>query len=233
MVYDAKTRTVIMFGGYGQTADLSDTWSWNGTTWTQLFPSSNPPPLDDEAAAYDPSTGTVVLFGGFSNGSVNPATWVFNGSTWSEQALPTSPPALFGATMTYDSAAHDIVLFGGMTDGGPTSSGTWVYNGTSWIQQSPAASPPGLFGATMSYDAVSHQAVLFGGYTVDLFSPQNQTWAWNGKTWTQLAPSISPSDRCGAASAYDLKTKSIVLFGGIGDSGPSSEVLLGDTWNFG
>ena len=49
MAYDAATRTVLLFGGEGKLSrgpdggsdgELSDTWSWSGTTWTKLSPPS-------------------------------------------------------------------------------------------------------------------------------------------------------------------------------------------------
>ena len=42
MAYDAATGTVVLFGGLGGHGDLGDTWTWNGTTWTQQAPSDQP-----------------------------------------------------------------------------------------------------------------------------------------------------------------------------------------------
>ena len=45
MAYDAATGQLVLFGGFDQQhgADLNDTWTWNGTTWTQLSPATSPP----------------------------------------------------------------------------------------------------------------------------------------------------------------------------------------------
>jgi hypothetical protein len=39
MAYDAATQTVVLFGGTGSGGVvLTDTWNWNGTTWTRRPP---------------------------------------------------------------------------------------------------------------------------------------------------------------------------------------------------
>jgi hypothetical protein len=66
--------------------------------------------------------------------------------------------------------------------------------------------------------------ILFGGRdNGDL----GDTWAWDGVTWTQLAPATSPPARGGYAMTYDAAARRIVLFGG--GFGP---VSYNDTWMF-
>jgi hypothetical protein len=55
----------------------------------------------------------------------------------------------------------------------------------------------------------------------------DDTWTWNGATWTQQHPATSPPARQAAAMAYDAATGTVVLFGGFGSSS-----LLGDTWTW-
>src|SRR5947208_1517520 len=43
MAYDAGREEVVLFGGAGADGThLGDTWVWDGTTWTQLFPATSP-----------------------------------------------------------------------------------------------------------------------------------------------------------------------------------------------
>ena len=68
MAYDAATRTVLLFGGEGMLPEgkyggLSDTWSWNGTTWTKLSPAASPAARYGASMAYDPGTEAMLLFG--------------------------------------------------------------------------------------------------------------------------------------------------------------------------
>jgi hypothetical protein len=82
----------------------------------------------------------------------------------------------------------------------------------------------------MAYDVATHQVILFGGYDFSAGYPgaMNDTWAWNGTTWTLLRPLTSPPARVGASLAYDEARGQLVLFGG----SPSPANFLGDTWTW-
>ncbi|MBV8527890.1 MAG: hypothetical protein JOZ75_06215, partial [Candidatus Dormibacteraeota bacterium] len=63
--YDEASHQVVMFGGEGADgASLGDTWTWDGTAWTQQHPASSPPPRAFAAMTYDPRKHDVVLVGG-------------------------------------------------------------------------------------------------------------------------------------------------------------------------
>jgi hypothetical protein len=47
----------VLFGGTGNSGSLSDTWTWNGTTWTQQNPSLYPSARNGSMMAYDAATG--------------------------------------------------------------------------------------------------------------------------------------------------------------------------------
>jgi hypothetical protein len=73
MAYDAATSTAVLFGGNdgvngGSAGLLGDTWTWDGTTWTQRALAFHPPARDEAAMAYDAATGTAVLVGGSEPG---------------------------------------------------------------------------------------------------------------------------------------------------------------------
>ncbi|HTS48449.1 MAG TPA: kelch repeat-containing protein [Bryobacteraceae bacterium] len=86
----------------------------------------------------------------------------------------------------------------------------------------------------MAYDAAHHQVVLFGGETVyeHLFQYANDTWAWDGTNWTQLAVSNTPPARSLAAMAYDGGHSDVVMFGGVYEvlGGYTVAQSLRDTW---
>jgi uncharacterized protein (TIGR03437 family) len=75
----------------------------------------------------------------------------------------------------------------------------------------------------MAYDAAHGQVVLFGGDGSQDFNglPLNDTWVWDGDTWTQKSPQTSPPARAAHAMAYDAAHSQVVLFGGS---------FLNDTW---
>jgi parallel beta-helix repeat protein len=76
----------------------------------------------------------------------------------------------------------------------------------------------------MAYDASTGNVVLFGGFGSGYL---NDTWTWNGTTWTHQSPPASPPSRDLAAMAYDASTGNVVLFGGLSTTGN-----LNDTWTW-
>ena len=57
----------------------------------------------------------------------------------------------------------------------------------------------------------------------------NDTWIWDGTTWTKLNPATSPSGLAYASMAYDAATGQLVLFGGMD---AATNQALGDTWTW-
>src|SRR5258708_13941138 len=86
----------------------------------------------------------------------------------------------------------------------------------------------------MAFDAAANTVVMFGGSTT-LFGAccgdLNDTWIWNGATWTQVFPQQSPPARRfdGDGMAYEPATRKVVLFGG---NTEGNTTYLGDTWTW-
>jgi hypothetical protein len=235
MAYDPATGDTVLFGGVQVTSGpevlLGDTWTWDGSTWSQVFPSASPPALYSASFAYDDATNDLVLFGGISaNGDLS-ETWIWNGTTWTQEASnalqpPPVPPTRHSASMVFDQAASQMVLFGGV-DGRTVLDDTWTWNGTTWTQQHPSAKPSSRYAATMSYDPAKANAVLFGGFSSGE-TAMSDTWTWNGSTWAAQNPTAVPPARFGASMAYDPVQSEVVLFGGY-DNGATD---LSDMWTW-
>ena len=148
---------------------------------------------------------------------------------WVKPSLPSVPPARCCGAMTYDADTDATVLFGGGISG-VAFSDTWVFSAKTggWSQLSPANSPPATSGGGFAYDPTTKTAVLFGGNPGN-FVYVNDTWIWDGTTWTQQFPPVSPSARAFNTQpmAFDLASGTVVLFGGFANGGSS---VLGDTW---
>jgi hypothetical protein len=233
MAYDAATRTVVLFGGDKLIApcgctNFSDTWTWNGTTWTKQAPAVHPPARFWASMAYDAATGTVVLFGGSNGNRDFGDTWTWNGTTWTRQHPATSPPALCCGSMAYDAATRTVVLFGGQLGTGGLVADTWTWDGTTWTQQHPATSPPARLAASMAYDAATGTVVLWGGFNRADTHFFGNTWTWNGTTWTKQHPATSPEAGIEASMAYDAATGTVVVFGGEDRDG----TFFGNTWTW-
>jgi hypothetical protein len=211
MVYDDKTRSLLLFGGgaHDSIGDVNDTWTWDGSTWTQLHPATSPSPRDNASLAYDAASGLVVLFGGADpRGTTGGAiggkffgdTWTWDGSNWTQMFPSVSPPARANASMVYDAATKQTVLFGGGGDGPravnqslPSLNDTWTWDGSNWTQQQPATSPPVRQRANMTYNVATQNVVLFGGFDYNIPQQLVDTWTWDGSNWTQQQPATSPA----------------------------------------
>ena len=207
--------------------------------WLHAATPSAPPARNSAALAFDGATQQVVLFGGtMTCQSTCPAgpslfgdTWSWDGKIWTQRQPRQSPSPRSNAAIAYDAEHHVVVLFGGSgTAYGTALRDTWIWNGQNWLKEYPAVSPPARTDASMAYDAATRQIILFGGYAPSLGYPGtlNDTWAWNGTTWTLLRPSSSPPARSGASLAYDEARGQLVMFGG----SPSPANFLGDTWTW-
>ena len=207
------------------------TWTWNGTSWTELHPSANPPASYGASMAYDAATGDVVFAGRSGDGF---ETWTWNGVNWTQQHPTKSPSARALFAMAYDPQVREVLLFGGVRGdyfGAPVFGDTWAWNGSTWMRLHPSASPSARFLASMAYDPQIRELVLFGGTSMTRATsgPLQQfgdTWAWNGATWIRLHPSASPPPLSASSMAYDAATKGLVLVGG---RGPYHH--LSDTWS--
>ncbi len=132
-----------------------------------------------------------------------------------------SPRGYF--TMVYDAARSETVLFGGWN--ATEFNDTWAWNGTQWKMKTPSAAPHPRYFQGMVYDAARSEIVLFGGVYGSNNITLNDTWVWNGTTWTQKNPPSSPGARFGQIMAFDAARSEVVLFGGW-----NSGSALGDTW---
>lgn len=95
-----------------------------------------------------------------------------------------------------------------------------------WTNLTPNPAPR-RSGLAMAYDAVRDRLVMFGGSTGYLSSPTNETWEWDGTTWTKILTLVAPPAREDHALVYDSERERIVLFGGAGTTG-----YLADTWEW-
>jgi hypothetical protein len=99
--------------------------------------------------------------------------------------------------------------------------------------QSPTSTPAALMpplraDTQLVYDGKNGMLLLFSGDGSGNVMSWDDTWEWNGVSWTQMHPAHSPSPRSDAAIAFDAKTGQVVLFGGMSAEGNTP--LLADTW---
>lgn len=129
MAYDPPSNQVVLFGGWIRSSNtfLNDTWTWDGTNWTEQHPVAAPSSRYNSTMAYDATTQMIELFGGSNSTCPNKLcdyndTWGWNGSNWVQQdagssvvfqrSLPGRPSA---RTWAASAATGDgrVMLFGG------------------------------------------------------------------------------------------------------------------------
>jgi hypothetical protein len=100
---------------------------------------------------------------------------------------------------------------------------TQAQSSLSWARMN-VTTPPARGYAAMAYDEAGKTLVLFGGVSDTGYF--NDTWIFNGTTWTQLSTVSAPTPRASAELVYDYPTHKLVLFGGYNGT------YLGDTLIF-
>lgn len=108
--------SVVMFDGLGD-VNPYNTWTWDGTTWTQQFPTVQPESLYSAGAAYDPALKAVIVFGGGTGGVDGNDTWQWQNGQWTQLVPAQSPPPREGHGMTTFRVSGHIIIFGGQQQG--------------------------------------------------------------------------------------------------------------------
>lgn len=135
---------------------------------------------------------------------------------WDQRSLTATPAARVNAAMTWDGVSNKVLLFGGTTSSPAPSGQTWLYDGVDWTLVSPPTSPAGRFGAELAFDSVRNVVVLYGGWTspIAIGVANDETWEWNGATWTQRFPTTTPGGLFNYAMAFDQSRGRTVVYGG-------------------
>jgi hypothetical protein len=200
------------------------TWIWDGVNWSAASTPVSPPARFHASIAYDAAHRKIVLFGGCGHvlrygGCTSPLndTWTWDGSTWKKENPSVTPTARSQAAMAYYPTAGNTMLSGGLTSAG-VASDTWVWDGQNWLEVKPPASvPPARYGAGLGYSPLDGGLVLYGGrtYQANQIVPLDDTWIWNGSSWSQAFPVTTPkmTDEI-AGMTYDTALNAVALIGG-------------------
>jgi cysteine-rich repeat protein len=237
---------VTLFGGQYDTcpvgtscftqdfANRDQTFEWTDTGWSEQLLDA-PEPRSFACAALDTRRRVVVVVGGKIGATALQQTLEYDGFRWTKFAGAPWSSGRYFASIAYDEARDQMVVFGGAdAETVPVvNAETWVRTGTGWANPTVVPSPPARVEAAMAYDRKQHQVVLFGGGDAAVNGVTfNDTWVWDGTTWTLMAPAHRPVDRRGAVLAWDARLERLVLFGGRHIADSSSEVRLADTWTW-
>lgn len=227
MAYDPSHKVVVLYGGsvaaQAEGGSGSDTWTWNGSDWTQVSP-SNEAPGPRRGSVMVTAGNRVLLFGGarFANDGYAGDTWTWDGQAWSRVDHDPTPAGRRFPAAVWNPGDSSMFIYGGSglnPESGGGGAGTpladsWLLKNGSWTQIK-SVGPPALMLASAVWDKGTMQALILFGIACP--NPTNAVWAWNGAAWSQgETPSVSA--RWGAAIAQDSDGKAL-LFGGSTESG--------------
>lgn len=161
LAFDSRRSRAVLFGGStfsGITWFLSDTWEWDGSSWTIRNAPNSPSARNQCAAAFDEARGVTVLFGG-SNGSSS-AVWEWDGVAWTSRAA-SGPGARWANSLVYDPLRRAVVAFGGF-GGSSCLADAWAWDGTAWNLLA-GSGPSARSSHAAAFDGTSSRVLLFGG----------------------------------------------------------------------
>lgn len=217
MTYDAGLGKTVLYGGILNAPLDRDTWLYENGTWTSLNTAFDPSMAPRASMAYDVARDTTVMFGGGA-----PSTFEFDGANWTKLDPTIAPGARRAAMMTYDPVRQRLVLFGGAVGStlDTVASDTWTYNGT-WQQLSGTTNPPGRQAAVLVADPTGGRLILAGG-TVGEDPPFDDVWELSSTGWTGKTVRFEPPPTTGAAGAYSLDDRALVVVGGTSNTSASN-----------
>ena len=211
-VYDSGNNRMIIYGGCGGGClpIANDVWvldhanGLGGTpTWTQLFPTGNPPGArQGHQAVYDPNTNSMIVWAGQNGGgqACSPGTysdvWVLShangiGGTpnWTRLSPTGGPPAgRYFSTAVYDSSNNILIVFGGIGGIYPNCQSTnavWALSHANGTGGTPVWRNLVAEGADGSPADREHHAAVYqpGTNTMTIFGGDNRDGAFFGDTW--------------------------------------------------
>lgn len=233
MAYATSTGRMVTFGGLSNSfSALGDTLEYDGVTWTTTT-ATGPTPRSYVTLTYDLMRDRVIAFGGADDTFTFcfADTWEYDpvAQSWSQISTATTPPARAEPGLVYDIARGVVVMYGGWDlASGVTLGDTWEYDGVDWTQVFSPTSPPPRTCFNMVFDALRERAVVHGGIDYAFTSTFNDTWEYDGSTWSQLTPNNPGPGVASPGMTHHIVTGETYLFGGTDENNSDND----DTWTF-
>jgi hypothetical protein len=223
-----------------------------GTTanWSIAFPPSldGGPGVRLRHVMVDDTTDQVILMaGGMGDGGFPFFQPIFFDDAWTTDGLtgwtqtgtlpgPVASPAATYANTTANGPGILLSTGGTWNDAGyqPASFGqAYLWTGATNAWNLEANAPTPRIGAAVAYDPTQQVAVLFGGFDPTSMTSLQDTWQWDGTTWTKLVPLDSPTPRFDAVMVYDQPSSMFLMYGGdnsVPGNPPGSQMCMDELW---
>ncbi len=240
MAFEAYTGRMVLGPGQGPFGPQNDTWTFDGSTWTNHGTSASLTPRTQPAISYAPALGTVLFGGGIYPTTYHDDTFVFSNSQWLPALVfGAPPPPRMGHDMVWASNWNRTVMFGGYN--GSTLGDSWSMTTVSsvvlWTQMAVQGAIPPRQSHAMAFDQRRDRLVVFGGADAN-GQFLGDTWelvpAGPGWQWIQRTPTQSPPRRWQHKMDYDPARGVVVMTGGYGNPqcGQYCASHLNDVWEY-
>ncbi len=228
MAYDSVRDRMVLYGGFTVGTDgitpttKSDTWEFDGTTWTQVGDESVK--LTRPTMAYDAARNQTILLG--LDAESKTAMYRFDAvaKAWVKLTPETLPDCANDSVMVYQSHNNTLMSIGGNC--GVALDKTWEWNGTTWTEIK-TMSLGRIVAASLGHDALRGTTVLYGGSEVGSPTPRSLTLLYSNANWRFGINNARPSPRSLFTMTSDPATQTVWLFGGLNEYSSS---YLEDMW---
>jgi hypothetical protein len=226
LAYDPRNATVHLYGGEISLNPTDEHWELSGSQWTQR---TGPPGRRfGHRMLYVPNEG-VCAVGGFGDGGYRRDLVRWTGTRWVH--WPATTGGVSAGALAGLGATNELVHFGGFANGTFYGS-TWIFEAGAdeWSLLALTSTPSARSKHALAGHPTRNEIVLFGGTDG---TPRNDTWIFDGTTWTPVNVPAAPGRRQGHALAFHPLTQRYVSFSGRGSSGYWTDTLTfdGNTWS--
>ena len=198
MSYDAVNRVTVLYSGnVSGTSFPDDTWTYNGTDWTQKSPTHTPGTLSGTShgrvahkMCSDPISGGLLMAGGFINGATTDnLVYHWSGTDWTS-TTPAHPIADLAEHGQVNNGTN-VVVFGNSNH---PDGNSYAWSGGDWVTYlNDGGNPIPRQQFDPSYDTAAAAIVVFGG------RQQTSPSTYLSDLWTLLSPGPS---RVGGFTLY-------------------------------
>lgn len=227
MVYDPKHNEIIRFGaGFFPVDNISNSWTykWNiqNKEW-EVISRDGPSENSGNQLVWDSKREVVVMHGGWLVEGITNDTWIWDGSTrtWTNVTERLNEnqktPEIWGFQMVYDESRDRTIVFSAMNADWELSNDVYEWDGTQWITITPSGQGPfDRNRLLVAYDPTSQKVIAYGGGpSDDPFTFYNDTWTWDGSSWTLIHPGNDSFPLLGATDLVSIPNKKqLFTFGG-------------------
>lgn len=184
-------------------------FQWNGARWLPRGEGPTPNWYQRVRTATDTASGRMYLLGGFYDAQLSVQLWCHDGDGWTRLPL-----GAYGVPLlAYDSARRELMVVAPTDRRHNPLPYTYLYGERGWrlVQSVPGTGTS--WPDSITFDESRGRAVAVS--VPHLLTAPNETWEWDGTTWTQRAEDGLGIQRHGLALGYDPTRGRVQAYGGI------------------